>query len=324
MTYTTLQPVRDAGEDGTPALAVRGLTTRYGDVTAIDDVTFSVEPGSVVGLVGPDGAGKTTLVETALGLVEPAAGTVEVNGVDVTHAPAHAYRQVSVVLEGRRNVYWGLTPRENLAFFAGLQGIDARDRRDAHTNLLTSLDLADCAGTPVGDLSRGRRDRVALASVLARETPVVFLDEPTLGLDVEASYGLRTRIRELAADGRTVILSSHDLDIVQEVCDRVVVLSEGRVVADRPVSDLLGAVNARAYRVTLGSDLGDGVRHRLEFTHGVERWQTVPGGVRFEVTVEDSGAFYDLVSDLREVDADLVSLSAVEPSLEDTVLHLTG
>lgn len=324
MTRTTLQRVRDADEDGTPALSVQGLTKRYGDVAAIDDVSFSVEPGSVVGLLGPNGAGKTTLLKTALGLVAPSAGTVEVNGVDVARAPARAYREVGAMLEGARNVYWRLTPRENLAFFAGLQGIDARDRREAHAALLASLDLADRATTPVKDLSRGQKGRVALACALARETPVVFLDEPTLGLDVEASYALRTRIRELVEGDRTVVISSHDMDVVQEVCDRVVVLSDGRVVADQPVDDLLGEFRARAYRVTLASDLPADVRRRLAFAHGIERWQSVPQGVRFEITVEDSESFYDLVGDLREADAEVVSLSAVEPTLEDVFLHLTG
>ncbi|MFB6172939.1 MAG: ABC transporter ATP-binding protein [Haloarculaceae archaeon] len=323
MTRTTLQRVRDAGESGAPALSVRGLTKRYGDVTAVDDVTFSVEPGAVVGLLGPNGAGKTTILRTALGLVAPSAGSVAVNGVDVLSAPARTYREVGAMLEGTRNVYWQLTPRENLAFFAGLQGIDARERREAHADLLASLDLVDLADDPVGSLARGQRRRVALACALARETPVVVLDEPTLGLDVEAAYALRTRIRELAGDDRTVVLSSHDADVVQEVCDRAVVLSGGRLVADRPVSDLLGAHRARAYRVTLASDLPAGVRRDLEAAHGIERWQSVPQGVRFEVTVADATAFYDLVADLRDAEADVVSVSAVEPSLEDAVLHLT-
>jgi ABC-2 type transport system ATP-binding protein len=329
VTHTEVQRRRSAREEGTPALSVQGLTKRYGrgerQVTAIDGVSFEVDPGSVVGLLGPNGAGKTTVLKAALGLVIPTAGEVRVNGVDVVDAPARAYREVSAMLEGARNVYWRLTPRENVAFFAGLQGIDARTRREEHAALLDSLDLSGKADVPVNDLSRGQKGRVALACTLARETPVVFLDEPTLGLDVEASYALRRRLRRLATEEeRTVLLSSHDMDVVQEVCDRVVVLRDGELVADEPVETLLGASRARAYRVRLADDLPSETRRRIEFTHGVERWDRVAEGVRFEVTVEDADAFYDLVTDLREVDAALVSVSAIEPDLEDAFLHLTG
>ncbi|WP_254543683.1 ABC transporter ATP-binding protein [Halomarina pelagica] len=306
------------------AVVIEGLTKTYGDVRAVDDVTLSVEPGEVVGLLGPNGAGKTTLVKCALGLLVPTAGSVRVGDVDVLADPARAYRHVSAMLEGARNVYWRLTVRENVRFFAGLQGIDPRTRREEHAALLESLDLAERADAPVMDLSRGMRQRTALACTLARETPVVFLDEPTLGLDVGASYSLRQRIRRLAdEEGRAIVLSSHDMDVVQEVCDRVVVLSEGRVAAAGSVRELVGLFDARAYRVTVSGSLHGATRDRLERDHGVERWFHTPEGLRFEVTLADSGALYALVEDLRESNVALVSVAAIEPDLEDAFLQLT-
>ncbi len=242
MRLTAANPER---QETPAALAVDHLVKRYDGVRAVDAVTFDIAPGSVVGLLGPNGAGKTTLIKCALGLLVPDAGTVRINGVDAQDRSA--YRQVGAMLEGARNLYWRLTVRENVRFFASLQAIDPRGRREEHARLLDSLGLGTYADTPVKDLSRGTKQKAALACTLARETPVVFLDEPTLGLDVEASYGLRQRLRSLAEEeGRTVLISSHDMDVVEEVCDRLVVLNEGRVVADGSVGDQTGAKRSRA------------------------------------------------------------------------------
>jgi ABC-2 type transport system ATP-binding protein len=309
------------------AVAVEGVRKVYdsgGDaVRAVDGVSFEVEAGSVVGLLGPNGAGKTTLMKCALGLLVPTEGTVRVGGVDVHADTRRAYRQVGAMLEGARNVYWRLTVRENVRFFASLQGIDPRERRADHAELIESLGLEGKADTPVNDLSRGMKSKTALACVLARETPVVFLDEPTLGLDLEASYGLRQRVRRLAEEeGRTVVLSSHDMDTVQEVCDRVVVMNDGQVVADDAVEELVGVFRTRAYRV-LVRDLEPGERRALERSHGVERWDETPEGLRFEVTIEGSRSFYDLIDRLENADAELLSVTTVEPDLEDAFLRLT-
>lgn len=310
------------------AVAVDGLSKTYGSgestMRAVDDVSFEIETGAVVGLLGPNGAGKTSLIKCALGLIVPSAGAIHVHGTDVHVDTTQAYRHVGAMLEGVRNVYWQLTPRENVRFFASLHGNDPRERREAHTELLESIGLDSVADKPVDDLSQGMKQKTALACTLARETPVIILDEPTLGLDVEASYSLRQRVRQLANDeGRTVVLSSHDMDLVQEVCDRVVVMSDGRIVADESVDELIGSVRTQAYRVTIRGDLSEAVRNGLERAHGVERWIDRADGVRFEVTIEESQAFYNLIDRLQAMDAEIASVSAVEPGLEDVFLRLT-
>lgn len=308
------------------AMAVGELSKTYGSgagtVRAVDDVSFEIEAGSVVGLLGPNGAGKTTLIKSILGLLGPTAGTVYIHGVNVHADATRAYRHVSAMLEGARNVYWRLTPRENVRFFASLQGIDPRERREEHTALLESIGIA--TDEPVHDLSRGMKRKTALACTLARETPVVILDEPTQDLDVEASYSLRQRVRRLAEEeGRTVVLSSHDMDIVQEVCDRVIVMSDGRIVADNAVDELVTALRTQAYRVVLRGGLSSATRTRLERSHGVERWDETADGVRFEVTIDGSQEFYSLIDDLQSADAEIAAVSAVEPDLEDLFLRLT-
>jgi ABC-2 type transport system ATP-binding protein len=313
---------------GETAMTVEGLSKTYGSgasaVHAVDNISFEIESGSVVGLLGPNGAGKTTLIKSVLGLLGSTAGTVHIHGVDV-HANANrAYRHVGAMLESARNVYWRLTPRENVRFFASLQGIDPRERKEEHTELLESIGLAAHADEPVNDLSRGMKQKTALACTLARETPVVILDEPTLGLDVEASYSLRQRIRRLAEEeGRTVLLSSHDMDVIQEVCDRVIVMNNGRIVADNTIEELVTVFRTQAYRVVIRGDLSSSVRDGLERSHGIERWNDTSDGVRFEVTLEGSQEFYNLVDGLRSADAEIASISTVEPGLEDVFLRLT-
>ena len=334
---TVSEPTADGGlrpSDGTaldpggdpPAVAVRDLRKTYGGddgVVAVDGVSITVERGEVVGLLGPNGAGKTTTLKAALGLLMPTAGSCEVLGIDVHEDTARAYRHVGAMLEGARNVYWRLTPRENLGFFASLQGVDPRERRAEHEALLDSLGLLDRADDPVNDFSRGMKGKVALACTLARETPVVFLDEPTLGLDVEATRDLRRRIRRLAdEEGRTVLLSSHDMDTVQAVCDRAVVMNEGRVVADDSVEELVGLFRTRDYAVTVAGSLGD-ARRRLVGEFDADGFRETAEGTRFRATVPEGG-FYEFVELLREAGVEVVSVSARETDLEEAFLRLTG
>jgi ABC-2 type transport system ATP-binding protein len=320
-----------------PALAVDGVTKRFGSgpdaVTAVDDVSFSVAEGSVVGLLGPNGAGKTTLVKCVLGMVLPDAGTARVHGVDVLAAPREAYARVDAMLEGARNDYWRLTVRENLRYFATVGGVDPDSVAGHHDDLLERFELAAKADTPVRDLSRGMKQKVSLASVLAGRADVVFLDEPTLGLDVEASRTLRRELRRLVAErGLTVVLSSHDMDVVEAVCDRVVMLADGRVVADDAVDALLGGDGA-ALAVT-SPDLDEttvaALRERFPVTDVAEVGRSdagagaAEGSLRRVTVAVDGEDLYALLDALRSHGVTVERLRTVEPDLEQRFVELTG
>jgi ABC-2 type transport system ATP-binding protein len=320
---------RRGADDGAdpPALAVSGLTKTFGDgddaVTAVDDVSFSVERGSVVGLLGPNGAGKTTTIKCVLGTILPDAGDVRVCGIDPHANPRAAYRHVDAMLEGARNDYWRLTVRENLRYFATIKGVTADGAAARHDRLLDQLDLAAHADTPVRDLSRGMKQKVSLASVLATDAEVVFLDEPTLGLDVESSLTLRRELRRIVADrGLTAVVSSHDMDVIEDVCDRVVIVNGGRVVADDGVASFLRGFETRGFRVS-SRDLGDGalaaVRRRFDVTD-VRRHDD---DVRVEVAT-DSDGFYALCDLLRDRDVTIDAVETVQPDLETAFLETTG
>lgn len=313
--------------DSAPALVVDGVTKRFGsggdEVTAVDDVSLAIERGSVVGLLGPNGAGKTTLIKCILGMVLPDEGTVSVYGHDVYGEPRRAYAHVDAMLEGARNDYWRLTVRENLRYFATISGVDPDSITARHDRLLEQLDLAEKADEPVRKLSRGMKQKVSLASVLATESDVVFLDEPTLGLDVESSLTLRRELRRIVeARDLTVVLSSHDMDVIEDVCDRVVIMSDGRVIADDTVSNLLHGAGTQLYRIT-SSDLDHDVVAALQRQFDVTDVDRLDSRTHVEVRV-DSDGFYRLVDTLRDHDVTLDAVTTVARDLESVFVELTG
>ncbi len=317
----------DHPSESVPALVVEGLTKQFGSdgeaVTAVDDVSFAVEQGSVVGLLGPNGAGKTTTIKSILGMILPDAGSVRIQGIDVYANPREAYGHVDAMLEGARNDYWRLTVRENLRYFTTIKGIDPDSIADRHDRLLEKLDLAEKTDVPVRSLSRGMKQKVSLASVLASETDVVFLDEPTLGLDVESSLTLRQELRRIVDEREmTAIVSSHDMDVIEDICDRVIIMNDGRVIADDTVPDLLSGGDTQTFRVTspdFDERLLSTLRDRFEVV-GVDR---LSGAARVDV-MTDSDGFYALVAFLQAEGARIAAVNTVQADLEDIFLSLTG
>ena len=307
-----------------PIVAVRDLRKEYDEFRALDGVSFEIRPGEVVGLLGPNGAGKTTCLSCLLGLVEPTGGDVAVAGVNAQANPRVVHRHTAAMLEGARNVYWRLTPRENLEFFAGVAGRDTDRLRDRHDELLKRFGLADRADDPVRELSRGMKQKVSLATTLARDVDVVFLDEPTLGLDVESSLELRRELASLVAEeDLAVVLSSHDMDVIQDLCDRVVVLSDGEVGADDSVDALLDLFRTQTYEFTLETP-GNGLRDGLERRCTVTVYDETDDRVTATVTVGDEDAFAETVSYLAAADGRLARVESVEPDFEEVFLRLTG
>jgi ABC-2 type transport system ATP-binding protein len=315
------------GGPGEPALAIEGVSKQFGSgdnaVLAVDDVSLTVERSSVVGLLGPNGAGKTTLIKCALGIVVPDAGSVRIFGTDVAGGRRAAYADVDAMLEGARNDYWRLTVRENLRYFATIHGVDPDSVAAQHDRLLDRFDLASKADTPVRELSRGMKQKVSLASVLAGGAELVFLDEPTLGLDVESSRTLRRELRRLAREeDLTIVVSSHDMTVVEDVCDRVVMMAEGRVVADDTVTALLSGTGRDSVRVT-SADIDGAVVTTLRRQFDVRAVTSIDGRTRVEV-VAAGDALYDLLDELREADVTVEDIRTVQPDLEDVFVELTG
>jgi ABC-2 type transport system ATP-binding protein len=322
----------DIGTDDTEIAAdtlidVDALSKVYGDgesgITAVDDVSFSIESGSVVGILGPNGAGKTTTIKSMLGLILPSEGTVEIAGEDVLNEPKRAYRHVGSMLEGARNVYWRLTVQHNLRFFAALGGYDPGERRSHHERLLDRFELTERSDSIVNELSRGMKQKVALASVLAQEPDVALLDEPTLGLDVESSLELRKEIKSAVEErGMTVILSSHDMDVIEDLCDRVIVLNEGSVIADDTVDNLIDLFKSQELEVT-GRGLVDADQRReLERSYNISEWREDDDRTDISFVLTDPNAIGDIVDRVVRAGLQIETVNTVEPDFEDVFLEL--
>lgn len=296
-------------------------TTNDGLIRAVDNVSLDIERGEIVGMLGPNGAGKTTTIKSILGLVTPTDGTVTVEGVDPNEDSLAAYRKISAVLEGARNIYWRLTPEENIRFFAGLQGKSTSETAETPQQLLEKVGLESKADEPVRDLSRGMKQRVSIACALARETPVLFLDEPTLGLDVESSKQLRGELQRLVEEeNRTIIISSHNMDVVQELCDRVVIMNEGSVIVDDHIDELMDLFEFQGYRIELDQSIPPGTLNQFDID-----WDTRNGEQpTFEAVFPEPEELFSLMTTLQEVGVTVSKMETIEPDLEEIFIEITN
>ena len=315
----------DGPPDGRPAIGLSGLTKRYRRgkdwLTAVNGVTLSVPPGQVIGLLGPNGAGKTTTIKMIASLVLPTAGAVSLNGHDVGSQRPDAMRQIGAVLEGSRNVYWPLTAWQNLMYFGRLKGLRAAEIRPRAESLLADLGLWERRNETVGSYSRGMQQKVAIAAALITDPPVLLLDEPTIGLDVEAARTVKDWIAHLAADeGKTIVLTTHQLPIVQELAGRIAVIRDGKIIADLPTRELLSRFAEDRFEVRVAGLL-NGFAGAL------------PAGARAEADTEttrvtlrdaDQGRLHHFLDDLRATGMPLLSVTQAQPDLEEIFLRLIG
>ncbi len=221
-------------------IEAQSLQKHFGKVAAVQDVTFTARDGFVTGLLGPNGAGKTTSLRMLYGLLRPDGGQARIDGRDPAAQATEAQRRLGV-LPDAPGLYARLTAREHLRYAAGLQGLRSAAAEETIDRLLERLDMGGIADRRAAGFSQGERRKVALARALVHDPQNVVLDEPTNGLDVPSTRAMRRAIRELAGSGKCVLFSSHIMQEVSAVCDRVVILSRGRVVADGTPADLLAA-----------------------------------------------------------------------------------
>jgi len=211
-------------------MEARGLAKAFGPVQAVTDVSFRAEDGRITGLLGPNGAGKTTTLRMLYSLLQPDRGEVHVDGISAQREPQAARRRMGV-LPDTRGLYRRLTARENVEYFGRLQGLPRDELRARTEALIDRLGMRDFAGRATEGFSQGQRVRTAIARALVHEPQNVLLDEPTNGLDVLATRAMRDLMRQLRAEGRCIVFSSHLMPEVAALCDHIVVVAQGRVVA---------------------------------------------------------------------------------------------
>ncbi|MGQ9478382.1 MAG: ABC transporter ATP-binding protein, partial [Candidatus Bipolaricaulia bacterium] len=224
------------------AIEVQGLTKRYGEVVAIDRINFSVREGELFGFLGPNGAGKTTTVRILTGIIRADSGTASIKGFPAGSLKA---KQAAGVVPEMTNAYNDLSGWENLMLMAALYGLPRHAAKAKSEQLLEALGLQKRKASPVRTYSKGLRQRLILAMALVSDPEVLFLDEPTSGLDVQSARLIREMLRGLKAEGKTIFLTTHDMDEANQLCDRVAIINRGRIVAIDAPERLRLAVSGR-------------------------------------------------------------------------------
>jgi len=297
--------------------------------TAVKGVDIQIKRGEIFGLLGPNGAGKSTTIRMLCTLLEPTSGTAHVNGFDIVTQANDVRRSLGTVLAGERSIYWKLTGRENLEYFAALNHIPSAIAKKRVEELIERMELKDRANELVEKYSTGMRQRVAIAKALLARPPILLLDEPTLGLDPQAARNLRELIAQLKQEGHTILLTTHYMEEADQLSDRIGIIDSGKVIAlDTPEGlkrrieqkevirlEVTGWQEYIAEKLRALQEVENLVAHRQAET---DLWE-----VNMQAT-NSRAVLPKLVENISQNGTRLVNMNIVKPSLEDVFIHLTG
>jgi ABC-2 type transport system ATP-binding protein len=297
--------------------------------TAVDGISLQIEQGEVFGLLGPNGAGKSTTIRMLCTLLEPSSGTALVNGYDIRKQANQVRQSLGTVLAGERSIYWKLTARENLEYFAALYHLPPALARQRIDELLERMELKGRADELVEKYSSGMKQRVSISKALLARPPVILLDEPTLGLDPQAARQVRDLVMELKAEGHTILLTTHYMEEADQLSDRIGIIDQGRIIAlDAPVTLKQRIQQKDVIRLEVAGWKAE-IGGALQSLPGVENlaYRRTGEEALWEVslhTANSRAALPGIIERVNQNGTHLVNLNIVQPSLEDVFIHLTG
>ena len=299
------------------SITVRNLTKIYGEQRAVNDISFSIRPGEIVGFLGPNGAGKSTTMKMITGYLEPSGGEVEVSGISVKKDPLEAKKKIGYLPESNA-LYYDMYVREYLAFIADVHGI--RNKKQRIEEVIGRTGLTPESRKTIGQLSKGYKQRVGLAAALLHEPEVLILDEPTSGLDPNQIVEIRNVIRELGRD-KLVLFSSHILQEVEAICDRIIIINKGKIVADDRLSNLQQRSATNTDRVGFKEILEAEWLRRLPAARAVHKLDSHT----WSMETDEPEAMRKQVLELSlQHNLNIVSLQSENQSLEEVFRSLTG
>jgi ABC-2 type transport system ATP-binding protein len=308
-----------------------GPFRRGTEITAVHDISFTVPQGTIFGMLGPNGAGKTTTIKMLSTLLVPTSGSATVAGYDVGTQERQVRRQLGVVLGGDRGLYMKLSAIDNLRYFGNLYGMPKADLERRSHELLETVNLSDRAGQRVEGFSRGMKQRLHLAKALLHDPPILFLDEPTIGLDPAAAVDLRRAVAALVPD-HTVLLTTHDMYEADQLCREIAIVDHGRIVAQGTPTELKARV-ADGRRVVVATrqplnGLALDITSRLRLVptvRAVDQVLTESGGSELTIFCNDTAqALDDALAIVRGYGVSVDGVRVLEPTLEDAFLAIAG
>jgi ABC-2 type transport system ATP-binding protein len=303
-------------------IEMNDLTKFYGNLLAVDHISFSVKEREIFGFLGPNGAGKTTTIRILVGLTQLSSGTAWVNGHDVTKESVEVKRTIGLVPE-TSNLYGELTAMENLIYQAELYGIGRKERKDRALQLLEEFGLKKHEEKPFQALSRGLKRRLTIAAALIHHPKILFLDEPTTGLDVMSARGLRKLILKSKKKGLTIFLTTHYIPEAETLCDRIAIIVQGKIrIIDTPVN--IKAQVKETEILEIGLDrVPEELKGSFLSLDGVEKVLIDENRLRFQTRMLDQVAS-PIIKFIGEHGTKIQSISTLSPSLEDAFIRITG
>jgi ABC-2 type transport system ATP-binding protein len=299
------------------SITVKNLTRLYGEQKAVNDISFSIQQGEIVGFLGPNGAGKSTTMKMITGYLEPSAGEISVSGIDVKKEPLQAKKKIGYLPESNA-LYYDMYVREYLGFIADVHGIS--NKKETVENVIKQVGLTPESKKRVGQLSKGYKQRVGLAAALLHNPEILILDEPTSGLDPNQIVEIRNVIREQGKN-KLVLFSSHILQEVEAICDRVIIINKGKIVADDKLSQLQQRSSTNVVRVQFKEALEAEWLKRL---NGVKAVNKIDAHTWTIETNDPETVRTELKKLERENNLDIVSLQSENQSLEEVFRSLTN
>jgi ABC-2 type transport system ATP-binding protein len=298
------------------------LRKKRKETLAVDRISFSVEKGELFGVLGPNGAGKTTTIKMLTTLLTPTAGSAKVLGYDVKKDAMEVRKRIGLILGGERGLYYRVTGRQNLKYFADLYGVPLHDRDHRIQEVLDMVGLTDRADSKVEDYSRGMKQKLHIAKGIVHDPEVLFMDEPTIGLDPQASRETRNLTKDFIAHGKTILLTTHYMFEADELCRRVAVINNGKIVAMNSPQGLKGLVKDTAVIEVEGFGIDDTVMDKVRKLDGVRTVSATISGSKqiMRVQVCDAGEMLTPVT--KVLDCKVIDVRVKAPTLEDAYLWL--
>jgi ABC-2 type transport system ATP-binding protein len=304
------------------AVSVQGLAKRFGGVQAVKDVSFEVSEGELFGFLGPNGAGKTTTINMLTGLARPDAGVIRIAGIDCTGNPKAAQHLIGVIPD-ESNLYPELTGFDNLCFCAALYGMRKKARQTRARELLDAFGLASAAERKFAGYSRGMKRKLTIAAGIIHNPPILFLDEPTTGIDVASARQIRQLIAGLHRAGTTIFLTTHYIEEAERLCDRIAFIAQGRIIRIDTVANLIQPVQEK-HVMQLGVSNSEPALHdKLAALFPHLTFQGLEGGL-IRVEAVQPVPVGPLVRFLEEQGAEVIEARRMQPSLEDVFVQITG